>query len=177
MTTRMTTLNGNEKRTLKIKVQLEEIQDAGKFIKVRGEPKRTEDGMLEFFLRVTPPVEEDPMIGLGEDYIGMFLVNDVSRDLIQIDRQRKGLERLKELEADNTVYEWLFDIKKAESNLVTTELEYPKLSPMNEEQELAVRGALGAKDVFLIQGPPGTGKQQSFLKLSIKRLKKVNVFY
>ena len=29
---------------------------------------------------------------------------------------------------------------------------------MNEEQELAVRGALAAKDVFLIQGPPGTGK-------------------
>ena len=136
-----------------------DVQDAGKFIKVRGEPKRTEDGMLEFFLRVKPPVQEDPMIGLGEDYIGMFLINDVSRDLIQIDRQRKGLERLKELEADNTVHEWLFDINKAERNPRNLpELEYPKLSPMNEEQELAVRGALAAKDVFLIQGPPGTGK-------------------
>ena len=134
-------------------------QDAGKFIKVRGKPTPTKDGMLEFFLRVTPPVEEDPMIGLGEDYIGMFLINDVSRDLIQIDRQRKGLERLKELEADNTVHEWLFDIKKAKSNPRNLpELEYPTLSPMNEEQELAVRGALAAKDVFLIQGPPGTGK-------------------
>ena len=134
-------------------------QDAGKFIKVRGEPKRTKDGMLEFFLRVKPPVQEDPMIGLGEDYIGMFLINDVSRDLIQIDRQRKGLERLKELEADNNVHEWLFDIKKAESNPRNLpELEYSTLSPMNEEQELAVRGALAAEDVFLIQGPPGTGK-------------------
>ena len=134
--------------------------------------------MLEFFLRVKPPVQEDPMIGLGEDYIGMFLINDVSRDLIQIDRQRKGLERLKELEADNTVHEWLFDIKKAESNPRNLpELEFPKLSPMNEEQELAVRGALVQKMSFLSKVRRGLERQQSFLKLSIKRLKKVNESY
>jgi hypothetical protein len=136
-----------------------DTQDAGKFMKVRGKPEKTKDGMFEFFLRVKPPVEENPMIGLGEDYIGMFLINDVSLDLIQIDRQRNGFERLQELEADNNVHEWLFDINKADSNPRNLpELEYPTLSPMNEEQELAVRGALAAEDVYLIQGPPGTGK-------------------
>ncbi len=99
------------------------------------------------------------MIGLNDDYIGMFLINDVSLDLIQIDRQRKGLERLLELEANNNVHEWLFNIQKAGKNPRNLpELEHEPLSPMNEEQELAVRGALAATDVFLIQGPPGTGK-------------------
>ena len=136
-----------------------DTQEAGKFLKVRGKPEKTKDGMFEFFLRVQPPVEENPMLGLGEDYIGMFLINDVSLDLIQIDRQRNGLERLKDLEADNNVHNWLFDIKKAANNPRNLpELEYPTLSPMNEEQKLAVRGALAAEDVFLIQGPPGTGK-------------------
>lgn len=136
-----------------------DTQDAGKFIKVRGKPVKTKDGMFEFFLRVKPPVDENPLIGLGEEYIGMFLINDVSLDLIQIDRQRQGFERLQELEADNNVHDWLFDIKKAANNPRNLpELEYPTLSPMNEEQEKAVRGALAAEDVYLIQGPPGTGK-------------------
>ncbi|MDC0528531.1 AAA domain-containing protein, partial [Candidatus Poseidoniaceae archaeon] len=136
-----------------------DTQDAGRFVKVRGKPNKTKDGMFEFFLRVSPPVEENPMIGLGEDYIGMFLINDVSLDLIQIDRQRQGFERLQELEADNNVHNWLFDIKKAAKNPRNLpELEYPTLSPLNEEQEKAVRGALAAEDVYLIQGPPGTGK-------------------
>jgi len=136
-----------------------DTQDAGRFEKVRGKPNKTKDGMFEFFLRVSPPVEENPMIGLGEDYIGMFLINDVSLDLIQIDRQRQGFERLQELEADNNVHNWLFDIKKAAKNPRNLpELEYPTLSPLNEEQEKAVRGALAAEDVYLIQGPPGTGK-------------------
>ena len=136
-----------------------DTQDAGRFVKIRGKPVKTKDGMIEFFLRVSPPVEENPLIGLGEDYIGMFLINDVSLDLIQIDRQRQGFERLQELEADNNVHDWLFDIKKAAKNPRNLpELEYPTLSPLNEEQEKAVRGALAAEDVYLIQGPPGTGK-------------------
>lgn len=136
-----------------------DTQDAGRFVKVRGKPVKTKDGMFEFFLRVNPPVDENPLIGLGEEYIGMFLINDVSLDLIQIDRQRQGFERLQDLEADNNVHDWLFDIKKAANNPRNLpELEYPTLSPMNEEQEKAVRGALAAEDVYLIQGPPGTGK-------------------
>ena len=68
-----------------------------------GQPEKSKDGMVEFFLRVQPPVEDNPSIGLKEDAVGCFLINDVSRDLIQIDRQRKGIERLQELEADNNV--------------------------------------------------------------------------
>ena len=136
-----------------------DTQDAGKYLKVRGQPEKSKDGMVEFFLRVQPPVEDNPSIGLKEDAIGCFLINDVSRDLIQIDRQRKGIERLQELEADNNVHDWLFDINKAAKNPRNLPLlEHEPLSPMNEEQERAVRGALAAPDVFLIQGPPGTGK-------------------
>lgn len=136
-----------------------DTQDAGKYLKVRGQPQKSKDGMVEFFLRVQPPVEDNPSIGLKEDAVGCFLINDVSRDLIQIDRQRKGIERLQELEADNNVHDWLFDINKAAKNPRNLPpLEHDPLSPMNEEQERAVRGALAAPDVFLIQGPPGTGK-------------------
>ncbi len=136
-----------------------DTQDAGKYLKIRGQPSNSKDGMVEFFLRVQPPVEDNPSIGLKEDAIGSFLINDVSRDLIQVDRQRKGIERLQELEADNNVHDWLFDISKAAKNPRNLpSLEHEPLSPMNEEQERAVRGALAAPDVFLIQGPPGTGK-------------------
>jgi len=136
-----------------------DTKDAGKYLNVRGQPTKSKDGMVEFFLRVQPPVEDNPTIGLKEDAIGSFLINDVSRDLIQIDRQRKGIERLQELEADNNVHDWLFDINKAATNPRNLPLlEHEPLSPLNEEQERAVRGALAAPDVFLIQGPPGTGK-------------------
>lgn len=136
-----------------------DTQDAGKYMKVRGKAEASKDGMVEFFLRVQPPVEDNPSIGLKEDAIGSFLINDVSRDLIQIERQRKGIERLQELEAGNNVHEWLFNINKAAKNPRNLPpLEHEPLSPMNEEQEGAVRGALAAEDVFLIQGPPGTGK-------------------
>jgi DNA polymerase III delta prime subunit len=136
-----------------------DTQEAGKYLKIRGQPSNTKDGMVEFFLRVQPPVEDNPSIGLKEDAVGCFLINDVSRDLIQIDRQRKGIERLQELEADNNVHDWLFDISKAAKNPRNLpSLKHEPLSPMNEEQERAVRGALAAQDVFLIQGPPGTGK-------------------
>lgn len=136
-----------------------DTQDAGKYMKVRGKAEASKNGMVEFFLRVQPPVEDNPSIGLKEDAIDSFLINDVSRDLIQIDRQRKGIERLQELEADNNVHDWLFDINKAAKNPRNLPpLEHEPLSPMNDEQERAVRGALAAPDVFLIQGPPGTGK-------------------
>ena len=136
-----------------------DTQEAGKYLKIRGQPDHTKDGMVEFFLRVKPPFEDNPSIGLKEDAVGCFLINDVSRDLIQIDRQRKGIERLQELEADNNVHEWLFNINKAANNPRNLPpLQHEPLSPMNEEQERAVRGALAATDVFLIQGPPGTGK-------------------
>ena len=118
----------------------DDTQDAGKYLKVHGLPEKSKDGMVDFFLRVQPPVEDNPSLGLKEDAVGCFLINDVSRDLIQIDRQRKGIERLQELEADNNVHEWLFDINKAANNPRNLpQLEHEPLSPMNVEQA-AVRG-------------------------------------
>ena len=136
-----------------------DTKEAGRYLKIRGKPTSNKDGSMEFYLRVQPPVEENLSIGLDEGWVGSFLINDVSRDLIQIDRQRKGLERLMDMEGNNNVSDWLFDISKAAKNpRALPELEHPALSQLNEEQALAVRGALAAEDVFLIQGPPGTGK-------------------
>jgi DNA replication protein DnaC len=134
-------------------------KEAGRYLKIRGEPTSDKDGSMEFYLRVQPPVEENLSIGLDQGWVGSFLINDVSMDLIQIDRQRKGMQRLMDMEGNNNVSDWLFDISKAARNpRVLPELEHPALSLLNEEQALAVRGALAAEDVFLIQGPPGTGK-------------------
>jgi len=134
--------------------------DAGRLKKVRGNPTKIKGGFLEGRIAVEPPNPENPLSGLTNNHIGYFLINDVSRDLIQIDRQRKGLERLQDLEANfNNVHEWMFDISEARPGLKDPPaLEHQALAPLNEEQEWAVRAALHAPDVFLIQGPPGTGK-------------------
>ena len=134
-------------------------QSAGRLKKVRGSLKKIRDGFSEGRIIADPPNPEHPLSGLPEDFVG-FIINDVSRDLIQIDRQRNGLRRLKEMEANyNYVHEWLFNISEARPGLKEPpELEHMPLVPLNEEQERAVRSALNAPDVFLIQGPPGTGK-------------------
>ena len=134
--------------------------DAGNYVKLLGEPTNLKDGMKEFRLRVEPPNQDDLFSGLKNSHIGHFLINDVSRDLFQIKRQSDGLKRLKDLEANhNRVHDWLFDISKAKPGMKNPPaLQHKPLAPLNEQQELAVRAALNAPDVFLIQGPPGTGK-------------------
>ena len=134
--------------------------DAGFFVKLIDKPKRLDDGLMEFRISADPPNQEIPLSGLSESHIGDFLINDVSKDLFQIKRQRDGLKRLKELESShNNIHDWLFDIGKARPGMKNPpELIHEPLAPLNEQQELAVRGALNAPDVFLIQGPPGTGK-------------------
>lgn len=137
--------------------------DAGYLQGVRGKLKKIRGGRgrLEGRIEVDPPNPENPLSGLSEQFISYFIINDVSRNLTQIDRQRKGLERLQELEASgyNQVHEWLFDISQARAGLKSPpELMHRPLARLNDEQELAVRAALNAPDVFLIQGPPGTGK-------------------
>ena len=134
--------------------------DAGILRKVRGKLENVKGNLLEGRIAVEPPDSENPLSGLSENFLGQFIINDVSRDLIQIDRQRKGMQRLQDLEANyNNVHEWLFDITQARSGLSEPpDLEFPALAPLNTEQEWAVRAALDVPDVFLIQGPPGTGK-------------------
>jgi hypothetical protein len=134
--------------------------DAGNFKKLLPNPETLKDGMIKFCLRVEPPNPDQLLSGLGKGSIGHFLINDVSKELYLIKRQRDGLNRLKDLEAShNNVREWLFDIKKARPGPQNPpELEYEPLSPLNQQQDRAVRAALNSPDVFLIQGPPGTGK-------------------
>ena len=134
--------------------------DAGNYVKLLGKPTNLKDGMKEFRLRVEPPNQDDLFSGLKDSHIGHFLINDVSRDLFQIKRQSDGLKRLKDLEAShNNVHDWMFDISKARPGMkAPPALQHKPLAPLNEQQELAVRAALNAPDVFLIQGPPGTGK-------------------
>ena len=131
-----------------------------RFSQRRPSNKQVGDGLFEAKIVVEPPNPENPLSGLKKEHIGHFLINDVERDLIQINRQRDGLKRLQDLEASfNNVHDWIFNISKARPGLKDPPaLEHPALAPLNEEQEWAVRAALNAPDVFLIQGPPGTGK-------------------
>jgi len=91
--------------------------------------------------------------------IGQTLANDTSDDYGTLSRERKGLERLRDLEAPSDIHKWIFDISKASSGpLEPPELKHPLVDRLNERQEWAVRSALAAPDVYFIQGPPGTGK-------------------
>ena len=73
------------------------------------------DGMMRGVVRIRPPAPEQPEIGLDSTWEGHFLVNDIARDLIQVERQIKALERLEELESSpfSNLHEWIFDITKA----------------------------------------------------------------
>ncbi|MDA8680132.1 AAA domain-containing protein [Euryarchaeota archaeon] len=91
--------------------------------------------------------------------IGQTLANDTSDDYGTLARERKGLERLRDLEAPSDIHKWIFDISKATSRpLEPPALMHPLVDRLNERQEWAVRSALAAPDVYFIQGPPGTGK-------------------
>ena len=73
-------------------------------------------------------------------------------------RERKGLERLRDLEAPSDIHKWIFDIAKVLRSSRAPHLKHPLVDRLNERQEWAVRSALAAPDVYFIQGPPGTGK-------------------
>jgi superfamily I DNA and/or RNA helicase len=91
--------------------------------------------------------------------IGQTLANDTSDDYGTLGRERKGLERLRDMEAPSNIHKWIFDISKATSGpLEPPALKHPLVDRLNERQEWAVRSALAAPDVYFIQGPPGTGK-------------------
>ena len=91
--------------------------------------------------------------------IGQTLANDTSDDYGTLGRERKGLERLRDLEAPSDIHKWIFDISKATAGpLEPPALKHPLVDRLNERQQWAVRSALAAPDVYFIQGPPGTGK-------------------
>jgi len=130
-------------------------------VKSVGKTKPDKDGMMRGVVRISPPNPEKPEIGLDSTWGGHFLINDIARDLFQVERQISALQRLEELESStfNNLHDWIFDITMARPGpSQPPELQHDILSPLNEEQEAAVRGALAAPDAYLIQGPPGTGK-------------------
>lgn len=89
----------------------------------------------------------------------LYLSNEVDEKKGTLKRERKGLERLRDLEGENNLHEWLFDISKARRGHAEPPLlQYETVAELNDAQERAVRGALAAEDVYLVQGPPGTGK-------------------
>ena len=94
-----------------------------------------------------------------QSWVGSQLLNDSVDDYGTLNRERRGLERLRDLEAWSDLHRWIFNIKNAKPGpKVPPELKHPLVDKLNKEQEKAVRSALAAPEVYFIQGPPGTGK-------------------
>lgn len=113
-------------------------------------------------LKVSPPNKEEPLNVPSAEPREYFIINEIARELIQIERQEKAIDRLRDMEAwHNNLHEWIFNINEAGEGIKPLpELKYDLLpnSQLNENQLIAVRKALNVPDVCLIQGPPGTGK-------------------
>ena len=117
--------------------------------------KAKNNGLVSVSLR---PWDDFPIEQVAT-LVGQTLANDTSDDYGTLTRERKGLERLRDLEAPSNIHKWIFDIAKATHGpLEPPELKHPLVDRLNERQEWAVRSALAAPDVYFIQGPPGTGK-------------------
>ena len=125
----------------------------------RSENKRKSKSKKNNFVSVSLRPWDDFPIEQVATLVGQTLANDTSDDYGTLTRERKGLERLRDLEAPSDIHKWIFDIAKATPGpLEPLELKHPLVDRLNEGQEWAVRSALAAPDVYFIQGPPGTGK-------------------
>ena len=106
-------------------------------------------------IRLKQPISDNDI----QQWIGQTLINDSKDDYGTLTRERKGLERLRDMEAPSDMHKWIFDIENAAPGpLEPPALAHPLVDRLNKEQEWAVRSALAAPDVYFIQGPPGTGK-------------------
>ena len=131
----------------------EQKMEIGDVKKPRNQPKSKE--MVTVNVRLNRPISSNVL----EQWIGQTLINDSKDDYGTLNRERKGLERLRDMEAPSDMHKWIFDIENASPGpLEPPTLQYPLVDRLNKEQEWAVRSALAAPDVYFIQGPPGTGK-------------------
>jgi len=131
----------------------EQKMEVGDVKKPRNQPKSKE--MVTVNVRLNRPISSNVL----EQWIGQTLINDSKDDYGTLNRERKGLERLRDMEAPSDMHKWIFDIENASPGpLEPPTLQYPLVDRLNKEQEWAVRSALAAPDVYFIQGPPGTGK-------------------
>ena len=131
----------------------EQKMEVGDVKKPRNQPKNKK--IVTVNVRLNRPISSDVL----EQWIGQTLINDSKDDYGTLNRERKGLERLRDMEAPSDMHKWIFDIENASPGpLEPPALQYPLVDRLNKEQEWAVRSALAAPDVYFIQGPPGTGK-------------------
>jgi hypothetical protein len=132
---------------------LDQKMKIGYVTKSHNQPKNKK--IVTVNVRLNQPISSNAL----EQWIGQTLINDSSDDYGTLNRERKGLERLRDMESPSDMHKWIFDIKNAAPGpLEPPALQYPLFDRLNKEQEWAVRSALAAPDVYFIQGPPGTGK-------------------
>jgi serine/threonine protein kinase/RecA/RadA recombinase len=91
-----------------------------------------------------------------------YLAYKAVGDLIQIKNQRRAFEDLETGKAANPrLGQFIFDAGQAvypEHERVVLRSDEFLLQTLNDNQRVAVEGALTAPDMYLIWGPPGTGK-------------------
>jgi len=98
-----------------------------------------------------------------------FLVSEIYKNLVPVDRQRRALNKLVRGEVVNLfLSDFFFDASKARVpdapvlGLAQEDLEFLKRCfpglRLNKEQGLAVAKAIAAPELFILQGPPGCGK-------------------
>ena len=75
--------------------------------------------------------------------IGQCLVNKPSDDYGTLVREKKGLERLQQLESPANMHDWIFDISNAKPG--PKKLEFELADKLNAEQEWAVKIQLPLK--------------------------------
>lgn len=98
----------------------------------------------------------------------LLLSAEFGSDLYQIKVMQDSLEKIK----TKDIWQVLSGERVAKlPDKVDTELNNPIL---NEQQKNAIKGALGASELFLIWGPPGTGKTEVIKEISEQEVLKGN---